>query len=161
MFPVVRLKIKGLHPNSMYNVALVFVPIDEWRFGIQWRFMNGFWFISGSAESQPSQNDPRTYIHSESPNFGSHWMSKEISFARVKLTNKCNKTNGVVLNSLHRYQTRIVDEIRPECASRTVATIDFPITAFYAVTAYQSDEHKSSINIAHQQPQSDYAFYGK
>ncbi|XP_067126131.1 T-related protein-like [Centruroides vittatus] len=140
MFPVVRLKMKGLDPNSMYNVALVFVPIDEYK----WRFMNGFWFISGSAESQPSQDDQRTYIHSESPNFGSHWMSKDISFAKVKLTNKCNKTNGVVLNSLHRYQTRIVvDEIRPGCANRTVATIDFPVTAFYAVTAYQSDEVKN------------------
>ncbi|XP_023228566.1 uncharacterized protein LOC111628940 [Centruroides sculpturatus] len=48
---------------------------------------------------------------------------------------------SVVLNSLHKYKTKIViDEIRPGCANRAVATIDFPITSFYAVTAYQSDE---------------------
>ncbi|XP_023212579.1 brachyury protein-like [Centruroides sculpturatus] len=135
MFPVVRLRIKCLDPNSMYNVALVFVSIDKHK----WRYMNGFWFTSGPAEPQPSQDDQMTYIHPESPNFGSHLMSKDISFSKVKLTDKCNKTNGIVLNSLHKYKTKIViEEVRPGCANRAVATIDFSITTFYAVTAYQS-----------------------
>jgi hypothetical protein len=42
--------------------------------------------IGGKAEPPPM--DP-VYRHPDSPNYGSHWSKEPISFAKVKLTNKC------------------------------------------------------------------------
>ena len=44
------------------------------------------------------------YKHPDSPNFASHWLKNDISFQRVKLTNKgsTDSTNEkIMLNSLH------------------------------------------------------------
>lgn len=89
MFPVVKVLIEGLDPDAMYHVDLEFVQIGTNR----WKYMNGDWVTGGKAEPAPSFN---LYPHPEAPNYGRHWMKEEISFSKVKLTNKPSPQKGQV-----------------------------------------------------------------
>lgn len=66
-------------------------------------------------------------------------MKEPISFAKVKLTNKANGSGQIMLNSLHKYEPRIVLE-RVNSEQRRVTTYPYPETQFIAVTAYQNEE---------------------
>ncbi|XP_018325037.1 brachyury protein [Agrilus planipennis] len=132
MFPVVKVSVTGLDPKAMYTVLLEFVQIDNHR----WKYVNGEWVPGGKAEVPPSNP---IYIHPESPNFGAHWMKEPISFAKVKLTNKCNGNGQIMLNSLHKYEPR-VHLVKVGTEQRRVMTFPFPETQFIAVTAYQNEE---------------------
>ncbi|KAB0798031.1 hypothetical protein PPYR_09024 [Photinus pyralis] len=132
MFPVVKVLVTGLDPKAMYTVLLEFVQIDNHR----WKYVNGEWIPGGKAEVPPSN---AIYIHPESPNFGAHWMKESISFAKVKLTNKCNGNGQIMLNSLHKYEPR-VHLVRVGTEQRRIVTFPFPETQFIAVTAYQNEE---------------------
>lgn len=90
----------------------------------------------GKAEAPPSNP---IYIHPESPNFGAHWMKEPISFAKVKLTNKANGSGQIMLNSLHKYEPRIL-LVRVNSEHRRVIPYPYPETQFIAVTAYQNEE---------------------
>ena len=89
MFPVVKVMIEGLDPDAMYSVELEFVQIGSNR----WKYMNGDWVTGGKAEPAPAFN---RYTHPEAPHFGHHWMKEEISFSKVKLTNKPSPQAGQV-----------------------------------------------------------------
>lgn len=78
-------------------------------------------------------------MHPESPNFGAHWMKEPISFAKVKLTNKANGSGQIMLNSLHKYEPRIL-LVRVNSEHRRVIPYPYPETQFIAVTAYQNEE---------------------
>ncbi|KAK4880019.1 hypothetical protein RN001_008165 [Aquatica leii] len=132
MFPVVKVSVTGLDPKAMYTILLEFVQIDNHR----WKYVNGEWIPGGKAEVPPSN---AIYIHPESPNFGAHWMKESISFAKVKLTNKCNGNGQIMLNSLHKYEPR-VHLVRVGTEQRRIVTFPFPETQFIAVTAYQNEE---------------------
>ncbi|KAF2904884.1 hypothetical protein ILUMI_01301 [Ignelater luminosus] len=132
MFPVVKVSVSGLDPKAMYTVLLEFVQIDNHR----WKYVNGEWIPGGKAEIPPSN---AIYIHPESPNFGAHWMKESISFAKVKLTNKCNGNGQIMLNSLHKYEPR-VHLVKVGTEQRRIVTFPFPETQFIAVTAYQNEE---------------------
>ncbi|KAF5286343.1 hypothetical protein FQR65_LT12637 [Abscondita terminalis] len=132
MFPVVKVSVAGLDPKAMYTILLEFVQIDNHR----WKYVNGEWIPGGKAEIPPSN---AIYIHPESPNFGAHWMKESISFAKVKLTNKCNGNGQIMLNSLHKYEPR-VHLVRVGTEQRRILTFPFPETQFIAVTAYQNEE---------------------
>lgn len=132
MFPVVKISVNGLDPKSMYTVLLEFVQIDNHR----WKYVNGEWIPGGKAEVPPSN---AIYVHPESPNFGAHWMKESISFAKVKLTNKCNGNGQIMLNSLHKYEPR-VHLVKVGTEQRRIVTFPFPETQFIAVTAYQNEE---------------------
>ncbi|XP_066928777.1 T-box transcription factor T homolog 2-like [Clytia hemisphaerica] len=135
MFPVLKTSIQGLDPNAMYSIMLDFVPVDEHR----WKFVNGEWSRGGKPEPTSSS---RVYVHPDSPNFGAHWMKNSIVFSKVKLTNKENNNNQVVmLNSLHKYEPRMhVLKVGSKESERTVSTHSFEETVFIAVTAYQNEE---------------------
>lgn len=90
----------------------------------------------GKAEAPPSHP---IYVHPESPNFGAHWMKEPISFAKVKLTNKANGSGQIMLNSLHKYEPRIL-LVRVNSEHRHVIPYPYPETQFIAVTAYQNEE---------------------
>lgn len=90
----------------------------------------------GKAEAPPSNP---IYVHPESPNFGAHWMKEPISFAKVKLTNKSNGSGQIMLNSLHKYEPRIL-LVRVNSEHRRVIPYPYPETQFIAVTAYQNEE---------------------
>ena len=95
MFPVVKLMIEGLEAHGMYEIDLEFVQIGSNR----WKYMNGDWVTGGKAEPAPSFN---RYRHPESPNFGHHWMKEEVSFSKVKLTNKPSPQAGQVSAVIRR-----------------------------------------------------------
>ncbi|XP_014239618.1 T-related protein isoform X2 [Cimex lectularius] len=132
MFPVVKVTVSGLDPTSMYTILLEFVQIEQHR----WKYVNGEWVAGGKAEAAPSNP---VYVHPESPNFGAHWMKEPVSFAKVKLTNKCNGNGQIMLNSLHKYEPR-VHIVRVGTEQRVVVAYAFPETQFIAVTAYQNEE---------------------
>lgn len=90
----------------------------------------------GKAEAPPSNP---VYVHPESPNFGAHWMKEPISFAKVKLTNKANGSGQIMLNSLHKYEPRIL-LVQVNSEQRRVIPYPYPETQFIAVTAYQNEE---------------------
>ncbi|EMP31076.1 Brachyury protein like protein A [Chelonia mydas] len=48
MFPVLKVGISGLDPNSMYSILLDFVAAD----GNRWKYVNGEWIPSGKPEPQ-------------------------------------------------------------------------------------------------------------
>lgn len=80
-------------------------------------------------------------MHPESPNFGAHWMKEPISFAKVKLTNKSNDPGQIMLNSLHKYEPRILlVRVNSNEQQRSVIPYPYPETQFIAVTAYQNEE---------------------
>ncbi|XP_031641230.1 T-related protein [Contarinia nasturtii] len=132
MFPVVKITASNLDPAAMYSFYLEFVQIDNHR----WKYVNGEWVPGGKAEAPP--NNP-IYVHPESPNFGAHWMKEPISFAKVKLTNKANGNGQIMLNSLHKYEPRIL-LVRVNSEHRRVIPYPYPETQFIAVTAYQNEE---------------------
>ncbi|CAF1060844.1 unnamed protein product, partial [Didymodactylos carnosus] len=140
MFPVLKVSIRGLDPESMYTIELHFDQVDSHR----WRYVNGQW-QPGSKPDPPIQRGP--YVHNESPNFGKHWMKDTISFSKVKLTNKTNHTGStqIVLNSLHKYEPKIrisqvIHTSKRGNETIPVYTTSFPETEFIAVTAYQNDD---------------------
>uniref|UniRef100_A0A7M4E5Z5 Brachyury protein homolog A-like n=1 Tax=Crocodylus porosus TaxID=8502 RepID=A0A7M4E5Z5_CROPO len=132
MFPVLKVTISGLDPNSMYSILLDFVAAD----GNRWKYVNGEWIPGGKPEPQ---SPSCVYIHPQSPNFGAHWMKAAITFSKVKLSNKMNGGGQIMLNSLHKYEPRvhIVKVGRPQ---KTISSFSFPETQFIAVTAYQNEE---------------------
>ncbi|XP_053638383.2 T-box transcription factor T-like isoform X4 [Cherax quadricarinatus] len=132
MFPVVKVTVGGLEAAAMYSILLEFVQIDTHR----WKYVNGEWVPGGKPENPPPSP---IYIHSDSPNFGSHWMKEPVSFAKVKLTNKTNGNGQIMLNSLHKYEPRLrVVQVGGE--QRTISCHSFPECQFIAVTAYQNEE---------------------
>nr|WCC58475.1 brachyury 3 [Dynamena pumila] len=135
MFPVLKVSVQGLDPNSMYSIMLDFVPVDDHR----WKFVNGEWSRGGKPEQSPNS---RVYKHPDSPNFGTHWMKNPILFSKVKLTNKENNNNQVImLNSLHKYEPRIhVIKVGAKESEKAMSTYSFEETVFIAVTAYQNEE---------------------
>lgn len=95
--------------------------------------------VAGGKAEAPPQNP--IYVHPESPNFGAHWMKEPISFAKVKLTNKSNDPGQIMLNSLHKYEPRILlVRVNSNEQQRSVIPYPYPETQFIAVTAYQNEE---------------------
>lgn len=66
-------------------------------------------------------------------------MKEPISFAKVKLTNKANGSGQIMLNSLHKYEPRIL-LVRVNSEQRRIIPYPYPETQFIAVTAYQNEE---------------------
>lgn len=134
MFPVFKVSLSGLDPNSMYTILLDFVQVDTHR----WKYVNGEWVAGGKAE--PSVPNC-VYVHPDSPNFGSHWMKEPISFSKVKLTNKLNGGGQIMLNSLHKYEPRLhIVKVTANAQKKRISSFNFPDTQFIAVTAYQNEE---------------------
>lgn len=126
MFPVVKVRIEGLDPMAMYSVELEFVQIGCNR----WKYMNGDWVTGGKAEPPPTFN---RYTHPEAPHFGRHWMKEEISFSKVKLTNKPSPQNGQVSN-LSKY-THLV------CLPGSSSSLFFPRHVLILCTSHPPVHH--------------------
>uniref|UniRef100_A0A8C0GRQ6 T-box domain-containing protein n=1 Tax=Chelonoidis abingdonii TaxID=106734 RepID=A0A8C0GRQ6_CHEAB len=132
MFPVLKVGISGLDPNSMYSILLDFVAAD----GKRWKYVNGEWIPGGKPEPQ---SPSCVYIHPKSPNFGAHWMKATVTFSKVKLSNKMNGGGQIMLNSLHKYEPR-VHIVKVGGPQKAISSFAFPETQFIAVTAYQNEE---------------------
>ena len=59
------------------------------------KYFDEFFVTGGKAE--PAPQNP-VYTHPDSPNYGSHWSKEPISFAKVKLTNKCSTKVRTISN---------------------------------------------------------------
>nr|XP_061804171.1 T-box transcription factor TBX3-like [Nerophis lumbriciformis] len=137
MFPPLRLKCSGMETKAKYILMMDIVTTDECRY----KFHNSRWMVAGKADPELPK---RMYIHPDSPATGAQWMSKVITFHKVKLTNNISDKHGfTILNSMHKYQPRfhIVkanDILKLPCS--TFLTYVFFETEFIAVTAYQNDK---------------------
>ncbi|CAG0890169.1 unnamed protein product [Cyprideis torosa] len=145
MFPALRVRLSGLDPNSSYILLCDIVPADECRY----KFHNSRWVKAGKADPEMPK---RMYIHPDSPATGKQWMSKPISFHKLKLTNNISDKNGyAILNSMHKYQPRFhlvrTDDVF-KLPYSTFRTYVFPETDFIAVTAYQN-ERVTQLKIDH------------
>jgi brachyury protein len=133
MFPVLRCTVTGLDPSAIYEVVVDFRQIDTHK----WKYINGEW-------SQGTKPDPVQlkceYKHPDSPNFGAHWMKDLLCFSKVKLTNKTPNKGQIQLNSLHKYEPKVVIYKLNSSVRERVAEASFQETQFVAVTAYQNEE---------------------
>ncbi|XP_066968706.1 T-box protein VegT-B-like [Macrobrachium rosenbergii] len=136
MFPFLNISLRNLDPNTMYAVLLHMVPADGYRY----KYTKSEWVRAGKA-------DPHIghvyYVHPDSPQKGSKWMNRILSFQRAKLTNNTLDQNGhIILNSMHKYNPRIVVttvyDATPGAKWPQFRDFIFPKTSFMAVTAYQN-----------------------
>ncbi|KAI8502876.1 negative regulation of cardiac chamber formation [Branchiostoma belcheri] len=137
MFPSFKVKVSGLDKRAKYIFLMDIVAADDCRY----KFHNSRWMVAGKADPEMPK---RMYIHPDSPATGEHWMSKTVSFHKLKLTNNISDKHGfTILNSMHKYQPRFhivkTNDIMklPYCHFRTYV---FRETAFIAVTAYQNEK---------------------
>ncbi|XP_048100237.1 T-box transcription factor TBX3 isoform X2 [Alosa alosa] len=137
MFPPFKVRCSGFDNRASYILLMDIVASDDCRY----KFQNSRWMVAGKADPEMPK---RMYIHPDSPATGEHWMSKTISFHKLKLTNNMSDKHGfTILNSMHKYQPRFhvvrANDIL-KLPYSTFRTYVFPETEFIAVTAYQNDK---------------------
>lgn len=137
MFPQMKFRLSGLDPKAKYILLLDIVAADDLRY----KFHNSRWIVAGKADPEMPK---RMYIHPDSPATGEQWMSKVVSFHKLKLTNNISDKNGLtILNSMHKYQPRFhlvrASDIL-QLPYSTFRTYVFKETAFIGVTAYQNEK---------------------
>ncbi|CAH1800468.1 unnamed protein product [Owenia fusiformis] len=138
MFPAYKVKLSGLDKKAKYILLMDLVAVDDCRY----KFHNSRWMVAGKADPEMPK---RMYIHPDSPSSGEQWMSKLVSFHKLKLTNNISDKHGfqTILNSMHKYQPRFhlvrANDILklPYSQFRTYV---FKETSFIAVTAYQNEK---------------------
>ena len=89
MFPALKVKVNGLEKHAKYILLVDVVAVDDYRY----KFHNSRWMVSGKADPEMPR---RLYIHPDSPTTGEMWMSKAISFHKLKLTNNFSDKHGFV-----------------------------------------------------------------
>ena len=89
MFPSLKTRISGLDKRAKYILLLDVIPSDDCRY----KFHNSRWMVAGKSDPEMPK---RMYIHPDSPATGEQWMSKSISFHKLKLTNNISDRNGFV-----------------------------------------------------------------
>ncbi|XP_043859205.1 T-box transcription factor TBX21-like [Dromiciops gliroides] len=144
MFPFLVYKIYGMDPVAQYRLFLEIQPVDQHH----WRFQNCKW--SQCERTEDAMPGNQLYMHPDSPNTGAYWMMQEITFEKLKMTNNKEVTNNgnkmILLQSLHKYQPRLViEEVRDGeherlAPSAFTHSFIFPETEFIAVTAYQNSK---------------------
>ncbi|CAF0713331.1 unnamed protein product [Brachionus calyciflorus] len=136
MFPAFKVKVSGLDKRAKYILLMDVVPADDCRY----KFHNSKWVAAGKADPEMPK---KMYIHPDSPATGEQWMSKNVSFHKLKLTNNIQDKHGfTILNSMHKYQPRFhivkqTDFVRLPWSE--FKTFVFKETEFIAVTAYQNE----------------------
>ncbi|CAG0882880.1 unnamed protein product, partial [Cyprideis torosa] len=137
MFPQFKVRVSGLDKKAKYILLMDIVACDDCRY----KFHNSRWMVAGKADPEMPK---RMYIHPDSPATGEQWMSKVVSFHKLKLTNNISDKHGfTILNSMHKYQPRFhlvrANDIL-KLPYSTFRTYVFKETAFIAVTAYQNEK---------------------
>lgn len=135
MFPAIQVQISGLNPEAPYCVFMEMTPASNCRYRYA---ASGGWAPAGGNEAH---SPCRFFVHQDSPATGKQWMSQVVSFDKLKLTNTATPPPGqVVLNSMHKYQPKIIiantSDLRDMLLASSVTKI-FRKTSFIAVTAYQ------------------------
>ena len=94
MFPSLKLRLSGLDPERNYVVVLDMVGVDEYRY----KYQDSRWVVAGKAD-QPVLGR-QTHVHVDSPAPGRHWMSRAVSFHKLKLTNNVVDKHAHVCRSM-------------------------------------------------------------
>ena len=89
MFPSFKVKIGGLERRNKYILMMDIVPVDDCRY----KFHNSRWVVAGKADPEMPK---RMYVHPDSPLSGDQWMSRTVSFHKLKLTNNISDKHGFV-----------------------------------------------------------------
>ncbi|XP_061188039.1 T-box transcription factor TBX6-like [Saccostrea echinata] len=134
MFPYVEFSLRGVDPVGLYDVIFDIIPASNKSF----KFLSNKWIPIGKKEEE-FKNYP--FKHPDSPRIGSEWMTRKISFEKVKLSNKPGTKAGIfTLHTFQKYLVRI-SIVRHE-RDDEVSVVEFPIraTTFIAVTAYNNRE---------------------
>ncbi|XP_002662050.2 T-box transcription factor TBX3 [Danio rerio] len=137
MFPAFKVRCSGFDRKARYILLMDIVASDDYRY----KFHNCRWMVAGKADPEMPK---RMYIHPDSPSTGEQWMSKAVTFHKLKLTNNISDKHGfTILNSMHKYQPRF-HIVRANDVLKlpysTFKTYVFPETEFIAVTAYQNEK---------------------
>ncbi|KNC97785.1 uncharacterized protein SPPG_06782 [Spizellomyces punctatus DAOM BR117] len=161
LFPTLRFRPICLDPQALYSIAIDIVQTVPHKF----KFKNGHWApVSLDAGSGGESEDMlvptcRAILHSSATQSGAFWIQQGISFAKIKLTNRCPSSlrspspgsspdypsvpeGYFYLNSFHQYQPR-VHLIKHSAEGQSVTTYLFEETKFIAVTHYQSEKVNS------------------
>ncbi|XP_041855788.1 T-box transcription factor TBX3-like isoform X2 [Melanotaenia boesemani] len=137
MFPPLKARCAGMDRKAKYILLMDIVAADDCRY----KFQNSRWMVAGKADPEMPK---RMYIHPDSPATGEQWMSKVVSFNKLKLTNNISDKHGfTILNSMHKYQPRFHVVMANDILKlpySTFRTYVFAETQFIAVTAYQNDK---------------------
>ncbi|XP_017296582.1 T-box transcription factor TBX3 [Kryptolebias marmoratus] len=137
MFPPLQLRCTGMDSKARYILLMDIVAADDCRY----KFQNSRWMVAGKADPEMPR---RLYIHPDSPGLGEQWMSRGVSFHKLKLTNNISDRHGfTILNSMHKYQPRfhiVKSNDLLKLPYSTFRTYVFTETQFIAVTAYQNDK---------------------
>lgn len=89
MFPPLRVSCSGMDTRAKYILLMDLVAADDCRY----KFQNSRWMVAGKADPETPR---RMYIHPDSPATGEQWMSRVVSFNKLKLTNNIADTHGFV-----------------------------------------------------------------
>ena len=89
MFPAYNVKVSGMDEKAEYILLIDIVPSDNRRY----KFHNSRWTVS---EKSDPETPKRMHIHPDSPATGQQWMSKIISFNKLRLTNNILDNHGYV-----------------------------------------------------------------
>ena len=89
MFPALKVRLSGLDPRAKYLLLVDLVSVDDCRY----KFHNSRWTVSGRADPEMPR---RMYVHPNSPSTGEQWMSKTVSFHKLKLTNNISDKHSLV-----------------------------------------------------------------
>jgi T-box len=101
MFPSLKFRVYDLDPCGKYCFLLDMAPVDGYRY----KFHDSRWMVSRTSEDGLADSflfsdglpRPASYhVHPDSPANGDVWMSKVLSFHRLKLTNNTTDNHGHV-----------------------------------------------------------------
>ncbi|GMT18790.1 hypothetical protein PFISCL1PPCAC_10087, partial [Pristionchus fissidentatus] len=132
MFPTLSVSFSHLNPSHSFSVLVDLESVDDKRY--RYSFHQSKWTATGPGEAQLPG---RSFVHSDSPALGSHWMKGSVAFDKLKLTNNQLDDNGhIIVNSMHRYRPRL--HLVCHSLNNLIHTFSFTETTFVAVTAYQN-----------------------
>lgn len=89
MFPPFKVRCSGLDKKAKYILLMDIIAADDCRY----KFHNSRWMVAGKADPEMPK---RMYIHPDSPATGEQWMSKVVTFHKLKLTNNISDKHGFV-----------------------------------------------------------------
>ncbi|KAM4856020.1 T-box transcription factor TBX3 isoform X2 [Urocitellus parryii] len=89
MFPPFKVRCSGLDKKAKYILLMDIIAADDCRY----KFHNSRWMVAGKADPEMPK---RMYIHPDSPATGEQWMSKVVTFHKLKLTNNISDKHGFI-----------------------------------------------------------------
>ena len=85
MFPTLKVSVRGLREDVLYDVGLRMESVDCRRY--RYVYQTSEWVVCGGGDAL-DQAASLTHLHPSSPALGSFWNNQQIlSFDRIKLTN--------------------------------------------------------------------------